>query len=417
MGSAGRLSAVVAAAALVILAAVPATSGAAQTRGDSSGGTRIVGGSTTTIEEWPWQVAIALHPSEGGDGFDRQFCGGSLVAANIVITAAHCVYDNPNLSGQDANDDDFDNPANYSVITGRTTLSSSAGQEIAVANTYYPVAGGVATPDSPGQPLYNPDTSEWDAVFLQLSSNSTSGTIKLAGPDERALWEAGDPAVATGWGTTVSPDPGGFSRSDTLREVDIHIISDSDCGSPLVYDGDFYPETMVCAGELSGGKDTCAGDSGGPLVVPNPAGGFRLVGDTSWGIGCGLPNNPGVYGRIADDPMRSALRNGILAVAGVDVVGSRDTDPPQTEITKHPRKRIRSAKRKVRVKFKFNSDEAGSTFECRLDKRRLKSCSSPRKYRVGTPDQPRKHVFKVFATDPSGNRDPTPAKFRFKVSD
>src|SRR5436190_1304760 len=93
---------------------------------------RIVGGRATTIEEWPWQVAVAENPAlYPGNGFDRQFCGGSLVAHNIVITAAHCTYDVFD------NNNSFDSPRNFSVITGRTTLSSNAGQEIPVSGIHF----------------------------------------------------------------------------------------------------------------------------------------------------------------------------------------------------------------------------------------------------------------------------------------
>jgi trypsin len=409
-----RLGILAAATATVIAAAVPATASAGAR--DQQPEPRIVGGTTTTIEEWPWQAALARNPAiYSGNGFQRQFCGGSLVAANIVITAAHCVYDS--IQGGPP---DFEDPSNFSVITGRTQLSSNAGQEIPVQNYYYFTAGGIESPGGSGTPLYDPDTSEWDVVFLKLASNSVSGTIHIASADERPLWEAGKAAFATGWGTTSS----GGSSSDTLREVQVPIVADSTCGSAADYGSDFFPETMVCAGEA--GKDTCQGDSGGPLVVGVPAGSFRLVGDTSWGIGCALPSKPGVYGRLADDPIRTALQSGILAVTGIDVVGPpspqtlpqapADTDSPQSTIEKHPRKDIHSNKKRIRVRFEFTSDESGSSFECKLDKRPFKPCTSPKAYRVGTPDEPRTHVFKVRATDPAGNTDPTPARFRFKAS-
>ena len=54
----------------------------------------IVGGDQTTIQKWPWQVGLTLSPElYFGNAFDRQFCGGSLVAPTIVITAAHCLFD------------------------------------------------------------------------------------------------------------------------------------------------------------------------------------------------------------------------------------------------------------------------------------------------------------------------------------
>ena len=57
---------------------------------------RIVGGTETTIASWPWQTGIAIRPSIlPGTGFERQFCGGSLVTPTFVITAAHCLFDNP----------------------------------------------------------------------------------------------------------------------------------------------------------------------------------------------------------------------------------------------------------------------------------------------------------------------------------
>lgn len=86
---------------------------------------------------------------------------------------------------------------------------------------------------------------------------------------------------------------------------------------------------------------------------------------------------------------------------------SADATPPQTTIRKA---KINRAARKA--KFKFSSSEAGSTFLCKLDKKKFKPCSSPKVYkhlRLG------KHTFKVEAKDSAGNVDPSPAKRKFKI--
>jgi hypothetical protein len=180
------------------------------------------------------------------------------------------------------------------------------------------------------------------------------------------------------------------------------MVADSTCAG--AYGADFFASTMVCAGFPQGGVDTCQGDSGGPLVVQafqrsaKAANTVRLVGDTSFGVGCARPGIPGVYGRLAADPMRSAFRNGILQVAGIDVVGSGalapDSTGPVVDITKHPKKRGT----KNKAKFRFTANEE-ATFTCALDRGAFKPCSSPFKKNVSD----KKHKFRVQATDVQGN--------------
>lgn len=85
--------------------------------------------------------------------------------------------------------------------------------------------------------------------------------------------------------------------------------------------------------------------------------------------------------------------------------GKADKKAPETTIVK---KKIKGRT----AKFRFVSSEAGSTFQCKLDKRPFKPCRSPKKYKRLKPG---KHVFEVRAIDAAGNKDKTPAKRRFRV--
>jgi secreted trypsin-like serine protease len=69
---------------------------------------------------------------------------------------------------------------------------------------------------------------------------------------------------------------------------------------------------MMCA--AASGRDACQGDSGGPLFVPAPGGRNVLIGTTSFGNGCAVPQYPGVYTRLSSralgDFVRSATASG-----------------------------------------------------------------------------------------------------------
>jgi hypothetical protein len=85
-----------------------------------------------------------------------------------------------------------------------------------------------------------------------------------------------------------------------------------------------------------------------------------------------------------------------------------DTTPPQTKIAKGPGAKLAQGK----ARFSFRSSEPGSTFVCKLDKRKTRPCRSPKTYAALKPGR---HVLKVWAIDKAGNKDPTPAKKRFRV--
>ncbi len=175
------------------------------------------------------------------------------------------------------------------------------------------------------------------------------------------------------------------------------IADDLACGDSYAAVGTTVrPDTMLCAGRVRGGVDACQGDSGGPMVVPVSGGGFRLVGDTSFGIGCARPEFPGVYGRLADETLRSIIGDFILRETGIDVIGSGARPVTLTMITQGPKKV--TTKRKAR--FEFVASEPGATFRCRFDHRRERPCASPFMARV----RPGKHRLRITAVSPLGER-------------
>jgi hypothetical protein len=110
-----------------------------------------------------------------------------------------------------------------------------------------------------------------------------------------------------------------------------------------------------------------------------------------------------------------------IAVTGVDLAGRSgnsgtasfaiDTRAPRTKIAKHPRKLVRTHRRRVRERFRFASNDPGAIFVCKVDRGLLRFCGRriSRRFTEG------KHVVVVRASDPAGNVDRTPAVFHFRV--
>ncbi|MEA2346881.1 MAG: hypothetical protein QOG62_668 [Thermoleophilaceae bacterium] len=82
---------------------------------------------------------------------------------------------------------------------------------------------------------------------------------------------------------------------------------------------------------------------------------------------------------------------------------------PSALLGKHPKKKSKSAT----ASFKFSSDDPAATFQCAIDKKALKACNSPKKFKKL---KARKHKFQLVATDAAGNAS-APTVFRWRVVD
>ncbi len=122
-------------------------------------------------------------------------------------------------------------------------------------------------------------------------------------------------------------------------------------------------------------------------------------------------------GYCGPDSFAYSLSSGSSAVVTVTVTcpqapppggGTSDTTAPNTKLGKGPKKKSRARL----AKATFSSTEAGSRFECKLDRKPWNACTSPFKRKVAVG----KHTLLVRATDAAGNTDPTPLKITWKVT-
>jgi secreted trypsin-like serine protease len=242
----------------------------------------VVGGFPIDVSQAPWTVALSSRDRFGGTRAG-QFCGGVAVARTAVLTAAHCMADD--VLGAPPN-----RVRDLRVITGRTDLRSGEGQEIAVRDVRI-------------NPGYDSATNAGDFAVLTLAKPlPQSAVIAMAGAGDPA-YAPGTQALVSGWGDTT----GGGAYARRLHAAHVRVLSDDLCtraypGGP---DGTYKADSMLCAGEVTGGTDSCQGDSGGPLVAAG-----RLIGLVSWGSGCGKPGSPGVYTRVSEVARSSEVAPG-----------------------------------------------------------------------------------------------------------
>ncbi len=230
---------------------------------------KIVGGIPAPQGLLAWQVSMFRVA-------DGHFCGGSLIAENWVLTAAHCVFR------------EQANAPTFRVLLGTNDLLMGGVvrdvERIIVHDAYKPQLTGEAN----------------DIALLQLAplapgqgrSLSPIKTISpFATPNSSAREVTGN-VVVSGFGLT---EESGQSSAKLLM-AEIPIVANTACNAPESYDGAIL-DTMLCAGKP--GVDSCQGDSGGPLVMGNRTRGYALVGVVSWGDGCARPQKYGVYTRVA----------------------------------------------------------------------------------------------------------------------
>ena len=234
-------------------------------------------------------------------------CSGTLIAPTWVMTAGHCgsATGPVGLASQIGFPTSF-----YEVVLDTVNADGSGGERHAVKRLV--IAEDYGFDNGQGS----------DVSLLELTQASDAPPIKIAAVGERASWNPGVSATIAGFGL-VEEDG---ESPEQMQRAQVPIQSDPACANAYP---DYDQTEMLCAGFPQGGTDTCQGDSGGPLLVSVGSGVQRLVGSTSFGEGCAREGKPGVYARVADDPLRSFVARFVPAALAAEPAAGPAVQPAE----------------------------------------------------------------------------------------
>lgn len=233
----------------------------------------IINGKAASRGAHPYQVAILK--------WNQMYCGGSIIHAQWVLTAAHC---------------EVDDPANFKFVAGTKNLQNMES-----------TAQVRSLQEFRAHPNYSEASNDFNIALVKVSQpfvlNSKVQPIKL---NTNKAYPTGKITVS-GWGYTAGFDIG--SIPNELQTVELNIKSSDYCKTTWIGIGKIvFPDKSFCA-DTVGDKaiDICDGDSGGPAALKEN-GEYVLYGIVNFSsMECAQPGEPAAFLRV--DPYLKWIKN------------------------------------------------------------------------------------------------------------